>query len=44
MSTLNHAGFRNIEFLEESAPYQKGKIEVSSFTIAGKKNKECCCS
>ena len=44
MNTLNHAGFRSIEILEESAPYQKGKIEVSSFTIAGKKNKKCCCS
>lgn len=38
MNTLNHAGFRSIEILEESAPYQKGKIEVSSFTIAGEKN------
>ena len=44
MATLNHAGFRSLEFLEESAPYQKGKIKVSSFTFAGKKNKECCCS
>ncbi len=44
LSTLNQAGFRSIEILEESAPYQKGKIMVSSFTIAGKKNKECCCS
>lgn len=39
MTTINHAGFGSIEFLEESAPYQKGKIKVSSFTIAGKKHK-----
>jgi len=44
MTTLNHAEFGSIEFLEESAPYQKGKIKVSSFTITGKKNKKCCCS
>ncbi len=44
LDTLNHAGFRSVDILEESAPYQKGKIMVSSFTIAGIKNKEGCCS
>jgi len=44
LSSLSQAGFGSIEILEESAPYQKGKIMVSSFTIAGKKNKTCCCS
>lgn len=34
---LNRAGFRSIEIIEESAPYEKGKIQVSSWTIAGKK-------
>ncbi len=40
METLQNAGFKNIEILEESAPYPKGKIEVSSITIAG--TKKCC--
>lgn len=34
---LEKAGFENITILEESKPYLKGKIEVSSFTIAGTK-------
>jgi ubiquinone/menaquinone biosynthesis C-methylase UbiE len=29
--------FKKIEILEESKPYKKGKAEVASFTIAGKK-------
>jgi arsenite methyltransferase len=44
LSTLRNSGFDAIEIIEESAPYQKGKITVSSFTVAGKKNKKCCCS
>ena len=44
LSTLGHAGFKSVEILEESAPYAKGKIKVSSFTIAAKKIKSCCCS
>ncbi len=40
LKTLEKVGFKNIEILEESAPYPKGKIEVSSFTIAG--TKKCC--
>lgn len=40
LDTLNKVGFKNIEIIEESAPYKKGKIEVVSFTIAGKK--KCC--
>lgn len=40
LETLHNAGFQNIEILEESAPYPKGKIEVSSITIAG--TKKCC--
>jgi len=34
---LADAGFENVTILEESKPYIKGKIEVSSFTIAGTK-------
>ena len=37
------AGFNNINILEESSPYTKGKIEISSFTISGNKT-ACCCS
>ena len=43
MNQLRVAGFQDIEVFEESAPYPKGKIEVCSFTIKGKKSK-CCCS
>lgn len=37
LSQLEKAGFENITILEESKPYLKGRIEVSSFTIAGTK-------
>ena len=40
LDTLTKVGFKDIEIIEESAPYAKGEIEVSSFTIAGKKR--CC--
>lgn len=43
MTTLQEVGFTNIEILEESVPYTKGKVEVSSFTIAGIKPSGCCC-
>jgi len=38
---LDNAGFSSVEILEESLPYDKGKIRVSSFTIAARKR--CCC-
>jgi arsenite methyltransferase len=41
---LTTAGLKEIEILEESAPYPKGKIMVSSFTIRGKLVSSCCCS
>jgi ubiquinone/menaquinone biosynthesis C-methylase UbiE len=47
MDTLQNAGFRSIRVLEESKPYPKGKIEVSSFTVIGEKpsDRSCgCCS
>lgn len=40
LNQLKNAGFTDIQILEESKPYSKGKIEVSSITIAGKK--KCC--
>lgn len=40
---LSNAGFSTIEIIEESTPYAKGKAEVVSFTIAGKKSGGCCC-
>ena len=44
LATLNKLGFTAIEIIEESKPYQKGKAEVASLTIAGKKpSGGCCC-
>ena len=37
-TTLVSTGFRSIRILEESKPYQKGKVEVASFTITGEKH------
>lgn len=42
LETLANAGFDNIEILEESAPYEKGKILCSSWTIRGTRTR--CCS
>lgn len=38
LEQLNNAGFRKIKIIEESAPYEKGKIRVSSWTITGEKS------
>lgn len=38
LDMLETAGFKNIIIYEESAPYEKGKAEVASFTISGHKN------
>jgi len=44
METLKACGFPDVRILEESAPYEKGQIMVSSFTIQGfKKIGSCCC-
>jgi ubiquinone/menaquinone biosynthesis C-methylase UbiE len=40
---LQSTGFTGIEIIEESKPYVKGKAEVASFTIAGKKSGGCSC-
>lgn len=36
---LERAGFDSVEILEESEPYEKGEIKVSSWTIKGTKSK-----
>ena len=43
LNTLEQTGFNGIAVLEESRPYDKGKIEVASFTVAGKRPGPCCC-
>lgn len=43
LGQLSFAGFSDITIIEESKPYPKGEIEVSSFTIQGKIKKCCCC-
>jgi len=42
MSTLAKKGFTGVEIIEESNPYSKGKVEVASITIAGKKPTDGC--
>lgn len=41
LDTLAKAGFSELTIIEESEPYAKGKIDVSSFTITGTRTK-CC--
>jgi arsenite methyltransferase len=42
---LENAGFKNINILEESAPYKKSMVMVSSWTIYGKKpSGKCSCN
>jgi arsenite methyltransferase len=53
LAAIGEAGLIDVEILEESAPYAKGKARVSSFTIAGARagassaaaqaTKRCCC-
>ncbi len=37
LTMLETAGFKDLIVFEESAPYEKGKAEVASWTISGKK-------
>jgi len=37
LDQLKNAGFSSVSIIEESTPYEKGKILVSSWTISGKK-------
>ncbi|HAQ20939.1 MAG TPA: methyltransferase type 11 [Prolixibacteraceae bacterium] len=43
LKIIKDAGFSEIKILEESLPYPKGKIEVSSFTISAVKDEYSCC-
>ncbi len=40
---IKKTGFKDFRILEESKPYPKGKIEVSSFTITAQKDEFSCC-
>ena len=42
MRILNEIGFKSISIVEESKPYEKGKITVASFTVSAKKS-SCNC-
>jgi len=42
LSQLANAGFTDVEIMDESVPYEKGKIKVASWTIRGRRTK--CCS
>ncbi|MDA3928100.1 MAG: methyltransferase domain-containing protein [Prolixibacteraceae bacterium] len=42
LKIIKKAGFNELKILEESAPYPKGKIEVSSFTITATKDEFSC--
>ncbi len=42
LNQLKEAGFSDIRIIEESQPYEKGKIKVSSWTVAGIKS-SCGC-
>lgn len=42
LEQLRIAGFSSIRILEESDPYEKGKVMVSSWTIAGEKQSDNC--
>ncbi len=39
---IKNTGFKDFKILEESKPYPKGKIEVSSFTITARKDEYSC--
>jgi len=44
LEQLNKAGFQAIKIIEESAPYEKGRVMVSSWTLTGvKPNNKCNC-
>jgi len=43
LSTLSETGFTDISIIEESKPYEKGRIMVASFTVSARKASKCCC-
>jgi arsenite methyltransferase len=40
IASVERAGFREIKIIEESQPYEKGEIQVCSFTLSGIKKEE----
>jgi arsenite methyltransferase len=42
LAILSESGFKNITIVEESEPYEKGKISVASFTVSGSRS-SCNC-
>ena len=42
LKIIKSVGFKQVKILEESKPYPKGKIEVSSFTITATKDEFSC--
>jgi arsenite methyltransferase len=45
LAQIETAGFTGFQIIEESAPYEKGKIKVDSWTISGKRpSGKCNCS
>lgn len=43
LQQLANAGFRDVEILEESDPYEKGSIQVVSWTLRGTRPSRCGC-
>lgn len=39
---IRAAGLAGVRVVEESAPYEKGKASVASFTVSGRKYERCC--
>jgi ubiquinone/menaquinone biosynthesis C-methylase UbiE len=54
LEAIRNAGLTNVQIIEESTPYEKGKIKVASFTLSGMRpgslppsppaRAKCCCS
>ena len=42
LAHIRAAGLTGIQVVEESAPYEKGKATVASFTVSGRKYERCC--
>jgi arsenite methyltransferase len=43
LEVVQAAGLTDLTVLEESEPYDKGRIRVASFTLRGSKKRRCCC-
>jgi arsenite methyltransferase len=45
LQQIQNAGFSSVEIIEESSPYEKGKVMVASWTITGEKlSGNCSCA